>query len=227
MVCQSSQIDAPYMTIVPRTSLLSAAKTVFTIVMLAASALTVASASPPPIDLTPIEQAYIEKVGTVKMCVDPDWAPFERINPQGQHEGIAADLVQLVALRAGLKIELHSVKDWDESLAASKGKRCQIMSFLNQTPARDAGLIFTAPIFSDPNVIIAREEHGYIADLKGLQGERVALPHGTMVEERVRRDFPNLQVVLTTSEPEAGVLPDVQFAVDALAVAEKICVELA
>ena len=64
------------------------------------------------------------------MCVDPDWAPFERINAQGQHEGIAADLVQLVARRVGLQIELLPVKDWDESLAASQGKRCQVMSFL-------------------------------------------------------------------------------------------------
>ena len=45
------------------------------------------------------------------MCVDPDWAPLERINAQGQHEGIAADLVQLVARRVGPQIELLPVKD--------------------------------------------------------------------------------------------------------------------
>ena len=38
-----------------------------------------------------------------------------------------------------------------------------------------------------------------MGDLEGLKGERVALPRGTMVEERVRRDFPNLRVVLTAS----------------------------
>ncbi|WP_296673913.1 diguanylate cyclase [Rhodoferax sp.] len=156
-----------------------------------------------PIEFTPEEKTYITQAGAIRMCVDPDWAPFERINPQGQHEGIAADLVQIVAQRVGLKLELLAVKDWEESLAASKGKRCQIMSFLNQTPARDTWLIFTDPIFYDPNVIITREEHGFIADLKGLQNESVALPRGTMVEERVRRDFPNLTVMLTSSEPES------------------------
>lgn len=179
---------------------------VFTLTMvfiLAISSIATVGASEPPIEFTPVEKAYIAQVGTIKMCIDPDWVPFERINPQGKHEGIAADLVQLVAQRVGLRIELLSVKDWDESLAASKGKRCQIMSFLNQTPARDAWLIFTDPIFFDPNVIITREEHGFIADLKGLQGKSVALPQGTMVEERVRRDFPNLTVVLTGSEPES------------------------
>jgi diguanylate cyclase (GGDEF)-like protein len=158
------------------------------------------------IDFTPQEKAYIEKADSIKMCVDPDWIPFEHINNQGQHEGIAADLVQLVAQRVGLHIELYMVKNWDESLAASKDKLCQIMSFLNQTPARDTWLIFTDPIFFDPNVIITREEHAYVADAKGLQGERVALPRGTMIEERVRSDFPNLKVVLTGSESESMAL---------------------
>jgi len=186
-----------------RTAIVFAPKTVFAIFLLAVHSMVAAAASGSPIEFTATEKAYIAQVGSVRMCVDPDWAPFERINSQGQHEGIAADLVQLVAQRVGLRIELLPTKDWEGSLAASKAKRCQIMSFLNQTPDRDAWLIFTDPIFFDPNVIITREEHGFVADLKGLQGESVALPRGTMVEERVRRDFPNLQVVLAGSEPEA------------------------
>ena len=187
----------------PRTLVVFTLKTVSAILALAISSIAFANATERLIEFTPVEKAYITQAIAIKMCVDPDWAPFERINPQGQHEGIAADLVQLVARRVGLKIELLPVKSWDESLAASKAKRCQIMSFINQTPARDAWLIFTDPIFFDPNVIITREEHGFVGDLKGLKDERVALPRGTMVEERVRRDFPNLRVVLTASEPES------------------------
>jgi diguanylate cyclase (GGDEF)-like protein/PAS domain S-box-containing protein len=187
----------------PKTRTTFMLKAVFTFSMLVLSYCGVAKAANPVIEFTAVERAYIAQSSGIKMCVDPDWAPFERINPKGKHEGIAADLVQLVAQRVGLKVELLPVKDWEESLAASKGKRCQVMSFLNQTTARDAWLIFTAPIFFDPNIIITREEHAFIGDLKGLKGERIALPRGTMVEERVRRDFPNLGVVLTASEPEA------------------------
>ncbi|RIX41577.1 MAG: diguanylate cyclase [Rhodocyclales bacterium GT-UBC] len=155
------------------------------------------------IQFTPSEQAYLARVGKVSMCVDPDWAPFERINEQGQHEGIAADLIQLVAQRTGLKIELLPVRNWDESLAASQAGRCQIMSFLNQSPVRDAWLIFTEPIFYDPNIIVTREEHPYVADPLGLRNHRVALPRGTMVEERIRASYPNLSIITTGSEPEA------------------------
>lgn len=160
----------------------------------------------PAVQLTADEHSYIERNPRIRMCVDPDWAPFEHINRQGKHDGIAADLVQLVAQRVGLKIDLYAVKNWEESLAASKDKRCQIMSFLNQTPEREKWLVFTKPIFFDQNIIITREEHAYIGDPKGLTGETVALPRGTMVEERIRKEFPNLQVVTTETEAEAVAL---------------------
>jgi diguanylate cyclase (GGDEF)-like protein/PAS domain S-box-containing protein len=176
------------------------------LVMAAISSMASANSTGLQIEFTPAEKAFLAQEPVIKMCVDPDWVPFERINPQGQHEGIAADLVQLVAQRVGLNIEVLPVNDWDESLAASKAKRCQVMSFLNQTPARDVWLSFTDPIFFDPNVIITREEHGFIGDLRGLDNESVALPRGTSIEERVRRDFPNLRVVLTGSESESMTL---------------------
>ena len=157
----------------------------------------------PAIQFSTQEKAYIAQTKTVRMCVDPDWVPFEHINEAGQHVGIAADLVKLVAQRVGLKIELYPIKTWEESLAASKAGQCQIMSFLNQTPARDQWLIFTDPIFFDPNIVVAREEHSYIGDLKGLANETVALPRGTMVEERIRREYPNLHLILTENEQQS------------------------
>jgi signal transduction histidine kinase len=160
----------------------------------------------PVINLTAEERSYIERNPHINMCVDPDWVPFERINPQGKHEGIAADLVQLVARRVGLQIDLYPARTWEESLAASKGKRCQIASFLNQTPARDEWLIFTQPVFFDQNIIITREEHAYIGDPKGLTDQSMALPRGTMVEERLRKEYPNLRIVITESEQEAIAL---------------------
>ncbi|MDC6726273.1 type 2 periplasmic-binding domain-containing protein, partial [Leclercia adecarboxylata] len=77
------------------------------------------------------------------------------------------------------------------------------LSFLNQTPARDAWLIFTKPLFTDANVVIAREDHPYVADLSALSGATVALPSGTSVEESVRRDYPQLRIIRTDTDAQA------------------------
>ena len=141
--------------------------------------------------------------GEVTFCVDPDWPPFEQIDAQGQHVGIAADLLKLVAQRSGIKLRLVATRDWDESIAVSQAGRCQLMSFLNQSPKRDAWLIFTDPVLVDENVVITREEHPFVSNLAALSNETLVLPKGTSVEERLRRDFPSLKIVHVDSEAQA------------------------
>jgi len=153
--------------------------------------------------LTESQRAYLEENEPFTFCVDPDWPPYEVISATGTHEGIAADLLQLASNKVGVKLNLFPTKDWEETIAQSKSGTCQIVSFLNQTPDRDKWLIYTRPIFIDKNVIITREEHPYIDDLAAVSGKTLVLPKGTSIEERVRRDFPNLTILTTESEADA------------------------
>lgn len=162
-----------------------------------------AFASAQAVELTEEERAYLASHGPFSFCVDPDWPPYEVIDANGTHHGIAADLLRLAAARSGVTLELMPTRDWDESVAASQQGHCQILSFLNQSPKRDSWLIFTAPVFIDRNVIVTREEHPYIDDLGAVTNASVALPKGTSIEERLRKDFPNLTVIITASEAEA------------------------
>lgn len=154
------------------------------------------------VELTPSERRYLAEHGPFAFCVDPDWAPYEVIDAEGNHAGIAADLLRLAAERAGVELQLVKTATWDETLEAARGGRCDILSFLNQSPSRDEWLLFTDPLFIDRNVIVAREDHPFVADLTAVVGETLALPSGTSIEERVRRDFPALKVVTADSEAE-------------------------
>lgn len=155
------------------------------------------------LQLTAPELAYLQRTNPFRFCVDPDWLPFEVIDAQGQYRGIAADLLDLAAKRTGLTIQLVPTIDWPASLEASKAGRCQFLSLLNQTPARSEWLIFTQPILTDENILIAREEHPFVADLAGLQSHTMALPKGTSMEERIRREFPNIKITTTDTEAQA------------------------
>lgn len=175
----------------------------FLISMIVLSLTTALNAGERSIRFTPQEQAYLDQKKEITMCVDPDWEPFEVINKDGKHEGISADLIRLAAKRLDLNIRLIPTKTWEETLAYSKSKKCEIMSFVNQTPEREKWLIFTQPVLSDPNVMITREEHPFVGDIRGLNQERVVLPSGTMVLEKMQKDFPNLIYIPVVSEPDA------------------------
>jgi two-component system, NarL family, sensor histidine kinase EvgS len=155
------------------------------------------------VSLSTSEQYYLAHKKEITMCVDPDWEPFETINEEGKHVGIAADLIGLVAKRLGIQIKLLPSKTWQDSLALSKSKQCDIMSFVNQTPEREKWLIFTQPLLTDPNVLITHEEHPFISDLRGLAQESVVLPDGTAVLERMSKDFKNLKFIPVVSEGDA------------------------
>ena len=153
--------------------------------------------------LTPAERAYLKNHNKVTLCVDPDWVPYERIDAAGRHVGIAADLLSLVSARTGIVFELVPTHDWNESLNFSKTGQCQVLSFLNQSAERSEWLIFTSPLFSDPNVFITREEHPFISDPAALENESIVFPEGTAMEGMVRDRYPNLEIMLAKSEDEA------------------------
>ena len=157
----------------------------------------------PEITLTKNEKKYLQKKEIITMCVDPDWEPFEKINENKEHEGIAADLIAIISKKLNIEIKLIPTKSWEETLKFSKEKKCDILSFLNETPKRKEWLNFTIPIFEDPNVIIARNEFENAASLLELQNRTIAIPKGTAMYEFFEKDFPNLKIIPVDSENEA------------------------
>ncbi|MFA6741690.1 MAG: transporter substrate-binding domain-containing protein [Arcobacteraceae bacterium] len=163
------------------------------------------------IELTHKELAYLKTKQVITMCVDPDWEPFEKINKNGEHVGISADIIKLISDRLNIKIELINTKTWDDSIIFSKEKKCDILSFLNETAKRKEWLIFTEPIFNDPNVLVGRIEKPYIEDISKVNLS-IALPRNTAMSERFSKDFPNLTIIPTATEDEAFKLVEHQKA---------------
>ena len=162
------------------------------------------------ISLSAAHLAYLESIDyTVSMCVDPDWMPFEHYE-NGEFTGIAADLVYLVASRLGITFEIVETENWSESEEASKGnvegKYCQVLPFTGQNPRRDEWLIFTEPLFIDPNVFVTRQEfvtsdgNSNIIDPSLLENKTLVMPAGSGIGSRFEDNFPNVTVMWVESE---------------------------
>lgn len=153
--------------------------------------------------LTAEEIAFLNDIGMVRICVDPDWYPFEFIDNKGNYVGIAADLLRLIGERAGVTFELVPTGSWTENIEKVKAGEADLLVFLNETPERSKWLSFTAPYFNDYNAFITHRSHDAIRSLSALDGEIVVLPEGTSIEEFVRTNYPKLDVILVETEPEA------------------------
>lgn len=153
--------------------------------------------------LTPEEKNYLHQKDIFKVCVDPQSSPFEEINAEGVYKGITGDLVERVARKLGIVLEIQPVLTWDDSLKLAKLGQCDILTFMNPSEETQKWLLFSDPLFSDPNVFITREEHAYIEDVASLTQESIAIPIVSDLFTPFSKQFQNLIVIPVSTKEEA------------------------
>ncbi len=145
--------------------------------------------------LTPEEEAYRQTRGPVRFAVDPDFAPYEKLDSKGQYTGIASDLVKLISARSGLTFELVPTATWTDSLTKARRREVDVLPFLNQSPERSEYLIFTPPIYEDPEVIVARNDVTFLKGFESLHHRRTGIMRGWRSDEYTRIHHPEIEIV--------------------------------
>ena len=136
------------------------------------------------------------------MCVAPDWMPIEGIDEQGQHTGMAADFIRLMARRGGLNLELVPTKTWEESFVLGQRRQCDIFSLLMDSPSRRSFLDFTTPYLEIPGVIATSVNVPFVASLEQVRGRRLGHMRGFAGIELLHQGHPGIQFVEVDSYEE-------------------------
>jgi len=141
------------------------------------------------------EKGYLRNKGSIKMCVDPEWMPFEQINENGVHEGMAADLLKLMQQRSGVTLELLQTTSWSESLEMAKNRQCDIFSLAMATPERREYMSFTSPYLSFPFVIATLSDKIFVDHIEQVLDKPLALVKGYAYTEILKNRYPNTQFI--------------------------------
>ncbi|HET9769080.1 MAG TPA: diguanylate cyclase [Thermoanaerobaculia bacterium] len=155
-----------------------------------------------PVKWSPRELAFLQAHGPIRMCVAPDWMPMEGIDHRGQHTGMAADYIRLMARRGGLDVRLVPTKTWEESWALGQRRQCDIFSLLSDVPSRRSFLDFTTPYLEIPGVIATSVKVPFVANLEQVMGERLGHMRGFAGIESLRMRHPGIQLVEVDSYDE-------------------------
>jgi polar amino acid transport system substrate-binding protein len=145
--------------------------------------------------LTAKERAYLAHKGSIKYCVQPDWLPFQRINEQGEHEGIAQDMLQLMAERLDMKFELLPTKDWAESVAAIRARRCDILPLGMDVPSRHDLLNFSRPYVSEPLAVATRASEPDLHRAEDIGNRKLGLIKGFAPKKILQQLYPFMNIV--------------------------------
>jgi len=141
------------------------------------------------------EIRWLEDHSVIRLAPDPTFQPFEFFDDGGSFRGIAADYMQLLEKKLGLRIETVQLKDWPEVLDHIKAGKIEMISSVTKTEERAEYLNFSRPDLKFPYVIITRHENQQKLDLHKLEGKKVAVVAQYAIHEFRESDHPELNLV--------------------------------
>ena len=139
------------------------------------------------------EQDYLAQKKSIKMCADPDWMPFEKIE-DGRHVGMSAEYMHVIESKLGVPIRLIPTKSWSESIEYAKARKCDIFSLAMSTPERKQYMNFTRPYLTIPLVIATKIDKFFIADIKEVLDQTLGVVKGYAFAELLKIQYPSIKL---------------------------------
>lgn len=140
------------------------------------------------------ELNYLLGKKEIKLCIDPDWMPFEKLDKNGKHIGLSADIFDYFSKQLPININVVKTSSRSETLLFAKNKKCDIVSLAMSTPDRLKYLNFTKPYLDIPLVLATKPNVPFVNDFKNLTNKRLAIPKGYAFVELLKNKYPNLEL---------------------------------
>jgi diguanylate cyclase (GGDEF)-like protein/PAS domain S-box-containing protein len=145
---------------------------------------------------------YLNKKKTIKMCVLPDWLPFEQIDERGNHKGIGADIMKTISKYIDTPIELVRTKQWIDSLENLRNRKCDILPVAMDIPSRKDYMNFTKPYVSEPFVIATKLDKLFIKDSSSLSNKKIGIVKNYAFIEILKQKNPLIEIVDVSTTKE-------------------------
>ncbi|MDX9900348.1 MAG: transporter substrate-binding domain-containing protein [Aliarcobacter sp.] len=146
------------------------------------------------LNLTQEQKEYLKDKKELKLCVDPNWLPLEKIE-NNEHIGITSDFFKLISQMIETPISLVETKEWTESLEKIKRRECDILSLAEKTPSREKYLNFTKPYFSAPLVIVTKVGVPFVDNLNSIKEKSLAIVRDYSMEELLKNKYPGINLI--------------------------------
>jgi len=145
-------------------------------------------------ELTKQQKEYLEEKKELKMCVDPNWMPLEKIE-NGKHIGIAAEILEIISQKIETPIKLIETTSWIQTLEKAKLRECDILALAENTPNRQEYLDFSSPYITTPLVIATKSGIPFINDLENIQNEKLGIVKNYSMQELLQTKYHNINLV--------------------------------
>ncbi len=148
------------------------------------------------------EKKYLAKKKKIFVCIEPDRAPLEFIQ-KGKPEGIAVDVVKMLARKLDLDPVFRVVHDTGELPKMLQERECDVVPGALEDAKNFGLLLFSSAYLEYPSVLVVpRSNRQTPREILHVSGKRIAARWGDPLVDRLAATRPTLKVVYYDSYPE-------------------------
>ncbi len=147
------------------------------------------------------EKKWLRKNPKVTVAVEPDWAPFDFVDKDGEFIGVANDYLNLITKKTGLKFE-SIVGEWSDNVQKLKDKQVDLLSAVYYLDERTEYMNFSTPYIEVLDYFFIRDDLN-ISAIEELSGKRIAIPKGYVHGVIIKKYFPKIKIVTVANVDEA------------------------
>lgn len=148
------------------------------------------------------EAQYLSSKTEIRMCVDPNWMPFEQINKNQEYVGIGAEVMQIISKRINKPIVLIPTETWSETLDNFKDQKCDVIPMAANTPSRQPLMDFTTPYINESFVVATTEDKFFIQDSQELSNLKLGVVSDYALTELLKQSNPDIEIIHVESAVE-------------------------
>lgn len=141
------------------------------------------------LSLSKEESEWIKENPLIRVSSESNWPPFD-FTQDGIPMGLGVDFTNLIAAKAGLKVE-YAQGSWEDMVRLFKEGKIDVVHSVYKTPDRERYALFTSPYYTSYNAMAVRKNSD-IRTLNDLRGRRVAIIKEYGSSEVLLRTFPDI-----------------------------------
>ena len=144
------------------------------------------------LDLSLAEQDWLQRHPRVRVAIDEQFLPVSYRDDTGVFRGISADLLDLISQRSGLLFEIVDGGGFNEITRRLEDDEIDLVAAMPFSPRRQQQVGFTRSWLSNSLVLVTRDGTR-LDSLEQLDGKRVALVEGSVLEDYLREQHPGIR----------------------------------
>ncbi|WP_274643116.1 transporter substrate-binding domain-containing protein [Pseudomonas serbica] len=149
------------------------------------------------LELSYSEERWLAQHPVVRVIVNEAYAPLTFFDSAGNFRGIAADLLELIRLRTGLRFDIQRSRSDSDMIERIKTGQADLIAALLPSAHRDSLLTFTRPYLQNSYVLLTRKAHDSPTNLAQLQGKSLAIARGNPLMDYLRSEYPQIRLIKT------------------------------